>query len=274
MSSRTGSDFILETRKRNVGNHVPYSFIGHSDVMDATEGTVWFLHAAEGDPVLPTSAQTVTLSSSSTSDNIAGTGIGVVKVDYLDSSLNPVEELVTLSGQTGVALSQTCLRVNRIIGVFAGSGQTNAGIIYAGYGTVTTGKPANIMCAVDIGEGISRVAQFTVPNKSVCIITSTSISSASNKAVEIELGVMANGTNCWLKTTNWHLLNAPIPSSPGNTSAFIPSKADFRYLAETVTGSFNISVQCSLLLVAEDQVNQSVGALSGAAANPGNYDGV
>lgn len=108
----------------------------------------------------PTAAQDITISSGSASDTSAGTGARTVRVSWVNSSSAEVTSDVTLNGQTEVALGSG-FRVNSIRVLTAGSGLVNAGIVYAGYGTVTTGVPANVLCAAAASAGASSQALFS-----------------------------------------------------------------------------------------------------------------
>jgi hypothetical protein len=93
--------------------------------------------------VYPPSATTMTVSSSDVNDTSAGTGARTVLISGLDGSYNEISETITMNGQTPVTTSNSYLRVNRALVLTAGSGGVNAGIIYVGTGTVTSGVPAN-----------------------------------------------------------------------------------------------------------------------------------
>jgi hypothetical protein len=82
----------------------------------------------------------------------------------LDGDYHEISETVTLNGQTAVNTTLSYLRINRMIVRSAGSGGANAGIIYAGTGTVTTGVPANIYATIN-GDGSNQtlMALWTVP---------------------------------------------------------------------------------------------------------------
>jgi hypothetical protein len=137
--------------------------------MDTTKRIIQDLGAT---PLIEmTEKKDLTISSSSASDTADGTGMRMVKVYGLDENWNKVEEIVTLNGQTAVALTEVKLHPYVIVGMTAGSGLTNAGKIYVGYGEVTSGLPANIVLALDsTGSNQSRAAFMPVPNNYEAII--------------------------------------------------------------------------------------------------------
>lgn len=139
----------------------PHRIVGVNQAVGTTQETIW--PHSTGRVSSPTAAQTLTLSSSSASDTAAGTGCRTAIVEYLDSGLNAVQTAeLTLNGQTGVTVG-TGLRVQRFWCGAVGSGLVNAGILYVGYGTITTGVPATILDTIPVGEGRSTRAFWTVP---------------------------------------------------------------------------------------------------------------
>jgi hypothetical protein len=153
--------FNLQVARGQIGYHESiYKFGNNPEVADSVE-TVW----PQGGLYSYLSAATVLkVSSSSTDDTSAGTGARTVQLFGLDGDYNEISEVVTLNGQTAVNTTQSYLRINRMIVRSAGSGGANAGIIYAGTGTVTTGVPANIYATVN-GDGTNQtlMALWTVP---------------------------------------------------------------------------------------------------------------
>ena len=133
--------FELQVAQGQIAYHKHvYKFGQNVTVGDSVE-TIW---AQGGLYSYPPSATTMTVSSSDTNDTSAGTGARTVLISGLDGDYNEISETITLNGQTPVTTTNSFIRVNRAIVLTAGSGGANAGIIYVGTGTVTTGVPANI----------------------------------------------------------------------------------------------------------------------------------
>ena len=93
----------------------------------------------------------------------AGTGARTVFIEGLDGDYNVVSETVTLNGQTAVNTTNSYLYVNQFYVVTVGSGGQNAGIIYAGTGTVTSGVPATIYDLIAAGFNQRTTAHYCVP---------------------------------------------------------------------------------------------------------------
>jgi len=157
----TSEPFELQVARGQVAYHESvYKFGNNAEVADSTE-TIW---QQGGLYSYLSAASVLKVSSSSANDTSAGTGARTVELFGLDGDYNEINEVVTLNGQTAVNTTQSYLRINRMIVRSAGSGGSNAGIIYAGTGTVTTGVPANIYATIN-GDGSNQtlMALWTVP---------------------------------------------------------------------------------------------------------------
>lgn len=151
---------------------VPFELSTADGTVTSASAVTLFGHAASFttkqilNPVVTTfaaSASVLEISSSSASDTSAGTGARTVSISGLDINYNPLTETITLTGQTAVNTVNSYLRVNSMKVLTVGSGATNAGVIYAGTGTVTAGVPAVKLGIINTGDSISRMSQFTVP---------------------------------------------------------------------------------------------------------------
>ncbi len=158
----TSEPFELQIARGQIAWHNPLFKFGNNTTVGNSLETIW----AEGGLYSYLTAATVLkVSSSSTDDTSAGTGARTVQLYGLDGDYNEINELVTLNGRTAVNTTQSFLRINRMIVRSAGSGGANAGVIYAGTGTVTTGVPANVYASVNgvTGANQSLMALWTVP---------------------------------------------------------------------------------------------------------------
>jgi len=150
---------------------------------------------------LPAAAAATTISSGSTSDTSAGTGARTVLVTGLDANYNIVSETATMNGRTGVTLTNQYLRVTNIEVQTAGSGGVNAGIIYVGTGSITTGVPANIIGGIAAGDNVFQAARYTVPTGQKLIMTHINVSTydvdgtlGTPKQVQVDMKVLSNST--------------------------------------------------------------------------------
>ena len=141
---------------------------GHNLDIDNAYETVW---SVGGEYSYLTSATVLKISSGNTNDTLSGTGARTVLVQGLNADYGEIEEIVTLNGQTAVNTSKEYLRVFRMIIQTTGSGKENAGIIYAGTGTVTSGVPANIYAEIPATYNQTMMAVYTIPANKTAYVT-------------------------------------------------------------------------------------------------------
>jgi hypothetical protein len=163
--SRVGTTepFELQVSRGQVSYHkTNFKFGFNPLVVDSLE-TVW---VQGGLYTYLSSASTLYISSSSTDDDVAGTGARTATVSGLNANYNEVSVTVDLDGQTGVQLGDASnwIRVNRINVDTAGSGGANAGVLYVGTeATPSSGVPTNKYATVAIGDNQTLMALWTVP---------------------------------------------------------------------------------------------------------------
>ena len=183
----TSEPFELQVARGQIAYHHDLHKFGFNPDVDDSLETVW----TEGGLYSYLAAATVLkVSSSSTADDSAGTGARTVQLFGLDANYDEINETVTLDGQTAVNTTKSYLRVNRMIVRSAGSGATNAGVIYAGTGTVTAGVPANKYATIAVGDGQSLMALWTVPAGYTLYVSKTDVTVATtqnNKYATISL---------------------------------------------------------------------------------------
>lgn len=154
--------FELQVARGQIYGHSVVHVFGHNpDVDNDVEATVWPIPGAIlGHPAAPT---TMKISSSSANDTAAGTGARTVYILGINGTGGYAEEIVTLNGQTEVNTVNTYDAIERMTVLTVGSGGVNAGTIYAGTGTVTSGVPAVPYSAIGVGDNTSLVGHWTCP---------------------------------------------------------------------------------------------------------------
>jgi hypothetical protein len=175
----TSEPFELQVARGQIAYHeTQFKFGFNPLVVDSLE-TVW---AQGGLYTYLSSASTLYISSSSTDDDVAGTGARTATVSGLDANYNEVSVTVDLDGQTGVQLGDASnwIRVNRIIVDTAGSGGQNAGVIYVGdEASPSSGVPSNKYATVAIGDNQTLMALWTVPRGYTAYLHETHITVAT-----------------------------------------------------------------------------------------------
>lgn len=125
-----------------------------------TDHMIWPL-AGTGDLAVPAEAGVqLTISSSTTNDAAAGTGIQTLKIHYLDGNLNEQSEIIAMNGTTGVTTAATDIRyVNCMHIVTVGSDKAadgNISAVHSGttYGYIASGKRrcSNSFCRIPAGK--------------------------------------------------------------------------------------------------------------------------
>lgn len=152
-----------------------------------------------------TTLTTMTISSSSASDAAAGTGARTVTITGLDSNFNRVSSTVTLNGTTAVTIPVQFLRVNFINVVTAGTGLTNAGILYVGTGTITAGKPAVVHALVEAGVSVSRSGIYTVPLNNVLHLSRMNIGTHTT-AGRVAVRTRPPGSSVFTSICEFHVM--------------------------------------------------------------------
>jgi hypothetical protein len=152
--------FELQVGRGQITAHSVIHVFGFNPDVDTAEETVWPIDGILGHPSSPT---IMSISSSSTDDAAAGTGARTIFIEGVNGTGGLVTEIVILNGQTAVNTVNTYDAIERMVVLTVGSGGVNAGIIYAGTGTVTSGVPAVPYSAIGIGDNISLVGHWTCP---------------------------------------------------------------------------------------------------------------
>ena len=153
-----------------------YKF-GFNAAITTDEETVW---DAGGVYSYPSSAGVATVVSSSTADDLVGTGAQKVKIEGLDANYNAQIVEVEMDGTTNVSTTETFIRVYRAYVSQAGSGKVNAGNI-----TISIG--GSVRAQISANQGQTLMAVYTVPAGFTGYVTQWSFSSgasASNKYLD------------------------------------------------------------------------------------------
>lgn len=151
--STVSVDWQTQVSRGKLTGVVPINIFGNCQNTGTTIRTIWELGGTT-EYVFPSSAVTMTLSSSSATD----TGTAQVLVSGLDASYNLQSETITLNGVTGVNTVNQYLRINSLVMVHPATGQTsNVGNISCTNGGTTYGY-------ISATYGKSQGAYYTVPN--------------------------------------------------------------------------------------------------------------
>lgn len=130
-------------------------------------------------------ADTVSISSSSNNDTVAGSGARTVRIFGLNAAGTRQIEDLTLNGTTPVVTTSLWTRLTFIKCLTGGSLQTNSGTITVSH----TNAPANVLAEVPAGFGSSQISAFTVEAGYTGILKNLQVETSNNNgtAQEVQL---------------------------------------------------------------------------------------
>lgn len=141
------------------GNVTNFSAINKFGYNGAVGTSFEVINVVSGNITYPTTAGAVTVVSSSTDDDSAGTGARTIQIEGLDENYDIQSETVTMDGTTNVVTTNTYIRLFRMSVLTAGTGGKNAGNITA---TIGGNEQARISSTF---ENQTLQAAYTIPNK-------------------------------------------------------------------------------------------------------------
>ena len=225
------------------GKLTGYQALYRSAYSNAITTTRSVIRAAGGTYTFPSSASTMTVSSSSTAD------VGqAILIEGLDSNYVEQSEVVVLNGKNGASTAKSYFRLNKIT-VITDSPNTVGGI-YVGTGTVTAGVPATVYGFCSSADRVSQSTIYTVPAGKKYIVTNGSISSGTtasgNKYITAYFMSRVNGV---LYTTSTIGVTTSFQNLPYNPPIVIPEKTDIWTEAISSSGTDSVAVTINGYLV-------------------------
>lgn len=164
--------FNLRASMGHVSNGTPVFIYGNNPDVQNVEESIWY---QGGVYQYPTVATQMLVSS----DDAAATC--QVMINGLDANYMPINEIVTLTGQTAVTTTLSYLRIQNAY-VLANPTAQN---IYIGVGTITAGVPATVYERIFDGHNRTESARYTVPAGRTFYITHGTISHGSDSSAYI-----------------------------------------------------------------------------------------
>jgi hypothetical protein len=152
-----------------VSNGTPVFVYGNNPDVRLSEESIWY-HG--GIYEYPASAIQMKVSSDD------ATATCQVMINGLDADYNPINEIVTLTGQTAVTTVKSYLRIQNAY-VMANPTTQN---VYIGTGTVTAGVPATVYERIFSDHNRTESVRYTVPAGRTFYITHGTISHGSDSA--------------------------------------------------------------------------------------------
>lgn len=161
--------FQMRAAMGHISNGTPVFVYGNNPDIQNQEETVWY-HG--GLYQYPASAIQMKVSSSDAAATCQ------VMINGLDANYAPINEIVTLTGQTAVTTANSYLRIQNAY-VLA---NPTTGNIYIGTGTVTAGVPATVYERIFDGHNRTESGRYTVPAGRTFYVTHGTISHGSDSS--------------------------------------------------------------------------------------------
>jgi hypothetical protein len=142
--------FDLQVSRGQITGHTVVSLFGYQASVTTTPIPIWENATVY---VYPTSASTLTMVSTSASDDTNAR----ILISGLDASYNLISETLAMNGTTGVTTVNSYFRINSLLMTSPGTSQTT------NVGTITLKQSSNILAQINAGVGKSQSTIYTVP---------------------------------------------------------------------------------------------------------------
>ena len=236
--------FELQVARGQIQGHKNVTVFGFNPDVDTTQVSVWPLPSLI---TFPAAALRMTVSSTSANDTSAGTGARTIVVEGLDAKYNEVTETVIMNGQTAVTMSTALLRVNYAYVATAGSGNSAAGDIYIGTGTVTAGVPATVYDIIKFDYNNTTTGSYTVPANYTAYVSQGLFSAGqAGGSNQVQGRLLTRGTNNIRMTAALTTLNNGVANYVFEYPLAVPEKTT---IEATAIGSANNNGVSSMFIV-------------------------
>ena len=164
--------FNLRASMGHVTNGTPVFVYGNNPNVQTAEETIWYHGGIYTYPSTATQMKVSSQDAGATSE---------VMINGLDANYMPINEIVTLTGQTAVTTTRSYLRIQNAY--VLSNAATNH--IYIGTGTVTAGVPETVYEMIHDGHNRTESARYTVPAGRTFYITHGTISHGSDSSAYV-----------------------------------------------------------------------------------------
>ena len=207
---------------------------------DMTAEDVWM---AGDTRVVPTSASTLSIVSTSAEDDPSpvGTGIWTMELKCLDSNYDPIQETITLNGLTPVVSTIECLRV---LSIFALTGGTNGAM----EGTLTVTHSGDTQLYINPNHSQSKISHYTIPDGYTGRILSFFINSFSTDRVSVYLQYSPDNGITWIDIRELRVEDSHIRIDQG-WYLDLPEHTDIKWKAASDGNNADISAGYFIQLI-------------------------
>ena len=239
--------FELQVARGQIQGHRNVTVFGFNGDVDQTQVSVWPLPSLI---TFPAAALQMTVSSTNANDTAAGTGARTVVVQGVDANYNEVTETVTLNGQTAVTMSASLLRVNYAYVATAGSGNSAAGDIYIGTGTVTAGVPATVYDIIKFDYNTTTTGSYTIPAGYTAYVSQGLFSTGQpSGTTQVQGRLLTRGLNNIRMTAALTTLNNGVANYVFEYPLAVPEKTTIEATAIASANNNAVSSMFIILLV-------------------------
>ena len=237
--------FELQVARGHIPDHKSVVVFGYNPDVDTSEVTIWPLPSVIGHPA---TALQMKVSSTSANDTSAGTGARTIVVQGLNKNFDEISETISLSGLTEVLTTNEFLRVNYAYVATAGSGNSAAGDIYIGTGTVTSGVPATVYNIIKFDFNNTVTGHYTVPRGYTAYLSQGLFSAGqATGSTQVRGRLLTTGTNSIRNTAAITTVNNGVADYVFEYPLPIPEKTDIE--ATGIGSAANNGVSCMFILV-------------------------
>ena len=243
----TYEPFELQVSRGQIQGHRNVTVFGFNSDVDTAQVSVWPLASLI---TFPAAALQMTVSSTNANDTSNGTGARSVVVQGLDANYNEVSETVVLNGQTAVTMTASLLRVNYAYVLTAGSGNSAAGDIYIGTGTVTAGVPATPYDIIKFDYNTTITGSYTIPAGYTGYVSQGLFSAGqAGGAAQVEGRLLTRGTDNIRRTAAVTTVNNGVADYVFEYPLEIPEKTTLETTALASSNNNGVSSMFIILLV-------------------------
>jgi hypothetical protein len=228
----TYEPFDLQVARNQIQGHSVVSLFGYQASVTSTAIPIWENASTY---TYITTASTLTLVSTSASDDTSAK----ILISGLDSSFNPISETLALNGTNGVTTANSYFRVNSLLMVSPGTGQST------NVGTITLKQSSNVVAQISIGIGKSQSTIYTVPAGYTFYLdlaeVNTSNSYTSSTIVTYKVQAINNTTGVKLNVLQQPFVSIYTANRASDPFAY-SEKTDIQWQLVTNTGTIAAGV--------------------------------
>jgi hypothetical protein len=224
--------FDLQVSRNQILGHSTLSLFGYQASVTTTSIPIWENATAY---TFITAASTLTLVSTSASDNTSAK----ILISGLDSDFNLISETLAMNGTSAVTTVNSYFRVNSLLMVSPGSGQTT------NVGTITLKQSSNIVAQINIGIGKSQSTIYTVPNGYQFYLTLAEVNTTgvygSGTVITYKVVTKNNTTGVTLTVLQQPFI-ATYSVNRSDTPFLYDQKTDIQWQLGTNTGTISAGI--------------------------------